>query len=445
MAPIPAIVAQINTLTKTLPADQFMATFGDIIDAILAAYPATPREAADTAVFLNSYLVSESFDRNNRYDRCQLIRVMLADLVNSNQLSQQVATPGVVNSRRDTMRLLAALFYNIPSILVDYYSDQGTYEHDCLPLLEAAVGSVLGPVNAVLQVELDRLSGAARVVEDNGQHVLQVGHPRNPLPVTTAPIETISWNMQGASDKWSTSVAGLLNRIKGLHWMALQECGRPPGTAVKNWVITDQFGNQVSVGLYRWRWASSRFTLAIYYMSVQESLQDRLSYAVCINESLDEHDRLYPVNGDNGRPIVISTSITERRRLALGVRVRRGSASNQDTEPFTIFSYHAFTSGGANAPWTLREVNIHVPGPWYMLADFNREPQEGQPPEPWVPVSMARLVAPATPTYPRSNPRSSLDYLATSPAEASGTAVDVLDPQASDHCAAYFITRNIDQ
>lgn len=435
MAPIPAIVAQINTLTKTMPNDKFMAVFGDIIDAILIEYQNGPRAAADTAAFLNSYLVSESLSENNRHDRCQLIRLLLQDLVTGNQLSQRITAQSAANSRPDTMRLLAALFYNIPSILVDYYPTEGTYESDCLPLLESAVGSVLGPPNAVLQVQLDRLSGAARVVEDNGQYVLQVGNPRNPLPVSTAPIETMSWNMQGAEDKWTTNVAGLFRAFPGLHWIALQECGQAPGAAVKNWILKDQFGNDVSVGLYRWQWGDRDSTLLIYYMQVQESLQNRLSYAVCINERLEAHDRLYPVNP----PIVISTSITERRRLALGVRVRRGAASNQDTEPFTIFSYHAFTGGGANAPWTLREVNIHVPGPWYMLADFNREPG------PWVPVSTARLVAPETPTYPRSGPRSSLDYLATSSAEASGTAAGVFDPGASDHCAARFITQNIDQ
>jgi hypothetical protein len=306
---------------------------------------------------------------------------------------------------------------------------------DALRMLQYVVGAAHGPWHARI-----RLQGGIRdyyhaLIRDDGQDALiELGRP---LLAGSHPVNVATWNMQGASEttdsKWRT-FALQLARANAV--VVLQEVGVVPSSALHAHQINvlDQFGTPFQVEHYRWNAGtdSRPERYQIFFVDVQRL---RVNLAIVVSEASGL---------DIVRPVVISDGLPDSEsgrfnRPALGLQLRFRSTSQ---ELVTVYSFHAISGGGVNAPRMLREVSWHTPTRFFMAGDFNRDPRPAPPGislgrGEWIsPPEIAQVALAASETHPSIAPLNMLDY-----AVVNGTqppAGSVLQPGPSDHRAVSF-------
>jgi len=306
---------------------------------------------------------------------------------------------------------------------------------DALRLLQFVVGAAHGPWHARI-----RLQGGIRdyyhaLVRDDGQDALiELGRPRL---AGSHPINVATWNMQGVAEttdtKWRTFV---LQLVRANAVVVLQEVGVAPGSALhtNRIAVLDQFGTPFEVEHYRWN-AGTNSRPERYQIFLIDVQRLRVNLAIVVAEASGL---------DIVRPVVISDGLPDSEsgrfnRPALGLQLRLRSTSQ---ELVTVYSFHAISGGGVNAPRMLREVSWHTPTRFFMAGDFNRDPRPataGLSPArgEWVsPPEIAQVAVAASETHPSIAPLNMLDYAVVNGTEP--TAGTVLPAGPSDHRAVSF-------
>ncbi len=165
--------------------------------------------------------------------------------------------------------------------------------------------------------------------------------------------------MQGATgfreSKWNTDVKRLFLNL-GADIICLQEAGVPPATAISfpfpGWIAGGDPG--IPWAFLQWNLGTRSRPKFVYIFWIQcDPGANRNNLAIV---SKQQPNAVVVVNG--GIP---------GARPAIGIQLFiDGVAVN-------IYSLHAFSGGGGNAPALLN--NIHaVGGPWFALGDYNRDP-----------------------------------------------------------------------
>ncbi|CAM3222427.1 hypothetical protein BZK31_01710 [Pseudomonas floridensis] len=310
--------------------------------------------------------------------------------------------------------------------------------NDPLRMLQIIVGAAYGPWPAHI-----RMMGAIRDYYHarirryvNTQHI-ELGRLH---ATTTQQIRVATWNMQGTSEtsntKWRTKV---LELARANDVVAIQEAGVSPFSSrlITRLSLQDQFGTAYRVDQLIWEagTASRPETYHVFFLDVQR-LRVNLAIVVPANRDIDVRDMVVVSDGlpdSNGAPVT---------RPALGVQIRRQSAVNPET--VTVFSFHAISGGGPNAPRMLREISWHTQTPYILVGDFNRDPRVSNTAYParrgnWIsPPDIAQLVMANGSTHPSTAPQAMLDYAVangTSETPRSGR-IDTMGP--SDHLAVSY-------
>lgn len=205
-------------------------------------------------------------------------------------------------------------------------------------------------------------------------------------------MNIVTWNMQGAShsteDKWNKGVQALLNMSGSLRpdAICLQEAGAVPASAKQEATseFRDPHNNPTNVTIYSWGGTERSGHRLVYYWWDEGG--NRCNLGVITRE-------LIPFN-------ILEVGLTWAQagpawRPAVGLRA--------GTSPW-VFSVHAISPGGADAPGLAGAVQAYVRGrPWVVGGDFNREPNT------WA-VPNATVRPPTEPTYSVTNPVSRYDY-----------------------------------
>ena len=206
-----------------------------------------------------------------------------------------------------------------------------------------------------------------------------------------------TWNMQGGDatveDKWNACVLPLLTQTEA-DAVCVQECGdRPPSadTLADSFVVPDPLApwRHRTVDCHQWGTGRTTRFVTAYRWDVDG---DRCDLAI-VSGAMPEDVRL--LAGLRGG----------RRRPVLGVRLG-------DTWVFTL---HAVSRRGADAPGLVRAVMNAVGGDFVVAGDFNADPEVLRPRLP----DATTLIPPGGNTYSTTHPRARHDYLIA----PAGTAV----------------------
>jgi len=169
----------------------------------------------------------------------------------------------------------------------------------------------------------------------------------------------ITWNMQGATgfreSKWTTDITRLLQM--GAEVLCLQEAGVPPPTAVAipppAWIA-----NTAPAGIpwafLQWNLGSRSRARYVYIFWMQTDPGANRNNLAIVSTQIP--NGLIAVNG--GLP---------GARPSIGIQMGIGGTN------VNIYSLHAFSGGGGNAPNLINNINA-VGGPWFALGDYNRPP-----------------------------------------------------------------------
>lgn len=223
-------------------------------------------------------------------------------------------------------------------------------------------------------------------------------------------MRVTTWNMQGGTNsmnsKWSEGVAYLLtNGVYKADVVCLQEAGSPPpGANVQApppWLPYAPAGHVV-YDYYIWQ--TGRFTFTNILWLQTDPNGNRVNLAICAPA---EPQALLYANPDPAYA---------RSRPPIGLRVPDGTG-----QVFDIFTVHALSGGGVDAPVLIDNINTAVGQPWYAAGDFNRAPT-------WVPP-FGMIFPPAGPTHERGG---ELDYMVAAPVAAVSDGT-VLRLNLSDH------------
>lgn len=310
-----------------------------------------------------------------------------------------------------------------------------------LRMLQIIVGAAYGPWSVHI-----RLMGEIRDYHHTRirryaatQHI-ELGRLRAP---THQQIRVATWNMQGTSEtfntKWRTKV---LELARANDVVLIQEAGVSPLSALLSGYLNvqDQFGTTYVIAQLLWEagTTSRPENYHVFFLDVKR-LRVNLAIVVAASRDIDVRDVVVLSDGlpdSNGDPVT---------RPALGVQIRRQSPAPQPpSEPVTVFSFHAISGGGSNAPRMLREISWHTETPYVLAGDFNRDPRATNSAYPsrrgnWVsPPEIAHLVMAEGATHPSTAPQNMLDYAVTNGTSelARGGSVDTLGP--SDHLAVSY-------
>ncbi|NBB11698.1 endonuclease/exonuclease/phosphatase family protein [Pseudomonas sp. SLFW] len=418
----------------------FETQFEVVVTDIATLLSSAPADAGHTSAWL-AYALSQRYMRSAneaaQRDYAERLTSVFRRLYND---ARFIALIAAAPARVSYPMLLNFYHLHHAFIMNGLRAAQGpeTLDHgDALRMLQIIVGAAHGPWLSRI-----RLHGGirdyhhARMIDDAQGTRIELG--RAPSSVHRS-LSVATWNMQGTSEasdaKWRTFVLPLARENT---LIALQEAGVRPASArhVTDLAVADQFGAVFRVEQYLWEAGSvSRpEQYQLFFLDVQRL---RVNLAVVVASRGDI---------EVVTPVVISDGLPPRdgappNRPALGVVIRR---RHSRAESITVYSFHAISGGGPNAPRVLREVSWHTPTPVALLGDFNRDPREdptgSQPARgPWIsPPEIGQLVLPGAATHPSTQPQSILDY-----AVVNGTSIDPAPGQVSaagpsDHRAASF-------
>lgn len=415
-----------------------------VITEIVTLLSAVPDNAVHTSAYLSYFLSSERMRSNNDSAQAEYamhLNFLFRRLYNdSGFITQLRAGP-----RAEGYAVLLNLYrVHFALTMNGLRSPQGptTLDYgDPLRMLQIIVGAAYGPWPAHI-----RLMGAirdyhhTRIQRYAGTHHIELG--RLPAP-TNQRLRVTTWNMQGTSEtsdtKWRTKILAL---ARANDVVAIQEAGVRPFSSlhVGTLLIQDQFGTAYVVEQYLWE-AGTHSRPENYHLFFMDVQRLRVNLAIVVAASTDIEVRDAVVLSD-GLPDSTGAPIT---RPALGVQLRRRNALLQrPTETITVFSFHAISGGGVNAPRMLREISWHTETRYVLVGDFNRDPRAINSANPsrggnWIsPPDIAQLVMANDSTHPSTGPQAMLDY-----AVANGTSDFTRDgrvdtPGPSDHLAVSY-------
>jgi len=215
-------------------------------------------------------------------------------------------------------------------------------------------------------------------------------------------MHLFTWNMQGSNAStemtWNTGVAPLL-RGRDDAVCCLQECGAVPASAT----LTATFGQ--GVNLYNWGGTRTRPGKWITWYQADPH-GNRCNLAVVSSPELRPQ----------GAGLVRAAGSIQWRP-ALGV----------DFGAITVFSIHAISPGGPDAPGLLAAISGAAPTGtrWAVGGDFNRNPG----------IAGYHCHPPAGPTYNANTPTPTqrLDWCVTSTAHRGLQGEVITGLQRSDH------------
>lgn len=216
-------------------------------------------------------------------------------------------------------------------------------------------------------------------------------------------MNVVTWNMQGATgsgqSKWTEDVKRLF--VAGTDVACLQECGVPPASATvappPPWLGPFVPPVGVNVAYLVWNLGTSTRPSYVYiFWILSDPNGNRNNLALA---SKVAPNALVYVNPGlpGGRP-------------SIGVQLPYGFGS------VCLFTLHAFSGGGQDAPNLLANINA-VGGSWFAAGDYNRDPNTWGPGPGHAPPPNA-LLCPhnVVPTHPGSG--TNLDYAFKSPGPA---------------------------
>jgi len=434
---------------RTYIADQLLS--GDIetqlevvISDIVNLLGTAPADAVHTSAYLSYFLSSQSMRSDNEVEQA-------AFAVHMTFLFRRL-----YNDASFIMHLRAGPLTDGYAVLLNFYrihyaftlnglrSPLGPLTLDYgnpLRMLQIIVGAAYGPWSVHI-----RLMGEMRDYHHTRirryattQHI-ELGRLRAP---THQQFQVATWNMQGTSEtfntKWRTKV---LELARANDVVLIQEAGVSPLSArlVSYLNVQDQFGTTYVVAQLLWEAGTTSRPehYHVFYLDVKR-LRVNLAIVVAASRDIDVREVVVLSDGlpdTNGDPIT---------RPALGVQIRRQSPAPQPpTETVTVFSFHAISGGGVNAPRMLREISWHTETPYVLAGDFNRDPRITNSAYPsrrgnWIsPPDIAQLAMAEAATHPSTDPQNMLDYAVTNGSSevTRGGRVDTLGP--SDHLAVSY-------
>lgn len=427
-------------LTRPITATAFQTQVEVVILDLFDLLRSDPETAIHSAAYL-CYFLSLSYMRSDndslQLDYAVALSSILRRLYNEARIIETVA------AQPQRGRSLLVLLYHVHHAFImnglRAPSGPERLDHgDALRMLQVIVGAAFGPWHAHI-----RLRGSirdyhhVRIVDSVGGLQIEVG--RMPGLLGRA-VRVATWNMQGSSEttdtKWRNQVLAL---ARSNDVVALQEAGVRPGSArhVDNIIVTDQFGTPHTIQHYLWDagTASRSEQYQLFFIDVGRL---RVNLALLVADHRDI--------GIIG-PQVISDGLPDeqgapRHRPALGVQIRSAEAAE---ETVTIFTFHAISGGGVNAPRMLREISWYTPTRFAVVGDFNRDPRAADTAFParsgnWIsPPDIAQLVQSSGATHPSTAPQNMLDYAVTNGTTAATPAGTVNEPGPSDHRASSFV------
>ncbi|MFJ3522883.1 endonuclease/exonuclease/phosphatase family protein [Pseudomonas sp. NPDC090203] len=425
-------------LLPSLSATDFETQLEVIVTDIFALLPTNPETARHTAAWLVYYLSTHCMRSANDPTQRSYALVLRSTFSRLYNEAGIIAHINAVHPR-DSYPLLLSFYHLHHAFIMNGmrapFGPQTLDYGDALRMLQFAVGAAHGPWHARISLQGGIRDYYHALIRDDGQDALiELGRP----PVAgNHPVNVATWNMQGAAEatdtKWRTFV---LQLARANAVVALQEVGVVPNSAVHATpiVVLDQFGTAFQIEHYHWNAGTVTRPewYRIFFIDVQR-LRVNLAIVVSLASGLDIV-----------RPVVISDGLPNSEsgrfnRPALGLQLRFRSDSQ---ELFSVYSFHAISGGGVNAPRMLREVSWHTPSRFFMTGDFNRDPRQGPPGSTqrrgnWIsPPDIAQLALPASETHPSVAPLNMLDYAVVNGTEPSTGRVLPAGP--SDHRAVSF-------
>lgn len=446
MAPPANIIKSINDLLTNGMAS---AAFGTnlhslIIDILDVRNNYTPQQVLDSASYLSYRISAELMRSSNRNEQAgyarELTETQYPLLYNDPDFPSYFTTRAV--QREHALSFLSNLYWIHATLTANAAGETPMPDQDApLVALQRFVETLFGPWPSVIRVN-NNPSGVAEThvaLEQDVSALIVIG--RDPLGLSGLNVShhVATWNMQGESgdreNRWTSDVAGMLRGGENVTVVALQECGAPPRSAQQvgsGLVIQDQFGYDHDVEVFRWNLATSDRPnwQQIYFFNVGRI---RVNVAVVIRE-MDTATVSEPVIISDGIPAEGSVA----NRPAVGIRIRHTDYPDSDIE---LFTFHAISGGGVNAPRMLREIAHHRARPFAVLGDFNRDPRPtggGTNPGPWVaPPAIGSIVPANGATHPAGN--NMLDYAITNGTySASDPGTVRTDIRTSDHYPVEF-------
>lgn len=216
-------------------------------------------------------------------------------------------------------------------------------------------------------------------------------------------LELITWNMQGGGEqgnrgrKWE-DVLGWFSRQSALDIACLQECSTPPpNPADGNTTEIGNLGVIVRQGNYLGTRSRPR-NLWIYYYNWDNR----------VNQAIVSRSQAQDV-------LLLPNPLNQTQRSLLGIRINN----------FWVFSIHAFSGNGNDAPGFVQNVNAQVNQTWIIAGDYNRNPN-------WIPLT-STICPPNRNTHSTRmpNPQNKYDYAVWSQNEIRDGIV--MDNRISDH------------
>lgn len=172
-------------------------------------------------------------------------------------------------------------------------------------------------------------------------------------------MRIITWNMQGATSggesKWNTDVTRLFKGAKA-DVVCLQEagCSFPASGEVIPAPAWISVAPKNTIIYFRWNIGSHHQPMNIYVLWIQCDLgANRNNLAIA--STIPPVNLIYTLPGlPGGRP-------------GLGMRLSYNNAF------INVFTLHAFSGNGNDAPGLLRSIN-EKGSPWFAAGDYNRDP-----------------------------------------------------------------------
>lgn len=436
-----------NLIDTTIVQNQSAADFEKALSAILedlfSLATTAVNDVIDTSAYL-AYRISSVLMRSSNFalqgDYAQAASSAFGYIYNSSTFpafGTQVAREIGLELFRNLYNFHTALVRNgmLATPTIDTYAP--------LMALSSFVGTTYGPPNAIIRIHSQLpCDHRIRLIYANNTYHLEIGAFN--ASGSARNIKSATWNMQGESgdneSKWTTYVAQLATRND---FVFLQEAGAPPASAqlVAHLHVVDQFGIDRTVDQYRWNIGTSSRP-QWYHIYFYDVGRVRVNLAIVTPETspLTIRDVIIISDGP-GNPD------QNEYRPFLGVRVQ-GVNSTDISADTTLYSFHAISGGGANAPRMVREVSWHSETNYAVFGDFNRDPRVPDPAYPlrtgnWIsPPGIARIDEAAADTHPGTNPPQTstmLDYAVSSGNSTIPAAGTVTNMQTSDHYSVEFV------
>jgi cytolethal distending toxin subunit B len=219
-------------------------------------------------------------------------------------------------------------------------------------------------------------------------------------------MHIVTWNMQGANhseeNKWNAGVRNLMNNAG--HICCLQECGAVPASAH---LVNANFAG--IMGLNYYTWGTERTAIHILFYPADPN-GNRCNLAIVSERPPLNARMVYPAATPVWRP-------------AIGIQVNPN---------FWVFTLHAISPNGPDAPGLLNAINGSVPpgASWAALGDYNREPVTL--------VTPYVVVPPNRNTFSVNNPVRAIDYCVKNYVPQNWGAVQ-LGLIMSDHYPVVFL------